>query len=187
MDAQHIAQQDDEQQIGLPPALYMERANLFDKMKPESVNEYLKLRLQGYTQDQSGNWIREEGAETLSLSKVGATELSNLATSVLTKTLTITNLNYEEIRTRQYNLAKAILAKCLAYWQEYNITSTAQIRAIFNILVSQTFLAFKEAENAGARNLIRGVTQEQLVTMQGSQYQQRPQKPSFLGRIFGRV
>jgi len=183
MDKQPLPEPE-ESQFGLPPQMYMERADLFEKMKPESIAEYLKYRLQGYTKNESGEWVLEDGSKELAISKEGAIDLTNTAIAVLTKTLTITNLNFEEIKVRQIEITKTIIAKMLVNWKAYNINSTSQMRAIKTIICNQTYLAFKEALDGGARNLIRGVTQENLMRVEQSGY--APKKQGIMDKILGR-
>lgn len=178
---------DSQQQFGLPMMpTFAEKADIFEKMRPEEVLTTISLRLRGFKQnDKTGEWEQPQALQKTAITEKGAHDLANLALSVLTKSLTITTLDMNEIRFRQLEITKALMAKIITNWKEYNIVSVDQIRAIKVIITTQTFLALKEAYNAGARGVIKGTSQESRMIIDNPMYNKPSLSQNLRNKIFG--
>ena len=178
-------QQDQQPSYGLPPmGTYAEKADIFEKMRPEEILETISFRLRGFIKDDAGEWKQDKDLKKIAITKIGAYDLANTALSVMTKNLNITTLDDNEIKARQMEITKALMAKIIGNWDAYNIKTVSQIRQIKAIITTQTYIALKAGYQAGARNVIKGTASEQHIFM--TQPQHQTPKKGFVNRIFGR-
>jgi len=143
-----------------PTIMSSEKADLFDKIRPEEVVELIKQRLMGKEYDiQKQEWYYPKW-KTKGLTERGASEIASLMLSVSSKNVAISKLNDSEIRLRTRAIVRTSMRMCLSNWIEYGITSQDQMDLVAQIVLSNTFITLKQPENAGIRELIKGTTSE---------------------------
>jgi hypothetical protein len=158
-----------------------EKSDLYDKIRPEDVVETVRYLLMGYEYDkQRQTWILNKGYKNVALSQLGAWQLSTLLLPVSNKNVSISKLNDHEIRMRTMSLVRTAMKMCLRNWKEYGIRSPEQLFFVKEIVLSIAFITLKQPEDAGVRNLIKGITQESRVITETAK------KEGGLGAIFRR-
>lgn len=165
----------------MPTLMSSEKADLYDKIRPEDVVEALKNYLMGYEWDkQKQEWRLNKNFNTVALTELGAWQLSTLLLSISNKSTSISKLKDTDIRPRVTSVVRTAMKMCLRNWEEYGIRSPEQLLYIKEIVLSLSFIMLKQPENAGVRTFIQGVTQESRVI------QEQPKKEGALGAIFRR-
>lgn len=143
-----------------PQIMPSEKADLFDKIRPEEVVELIKQKLMGKEFDvMKQEWYMPPWKKK-GLSELGAAEIATLMLPVSSKNVAISKLSDDEIRHRTRNIHRAAMLMCISNWKEYGIEGPDQIKLVSQVVVSNTFITLKQPENAGIRELIKGTTQE---------------------------
>jgi len=147
-----------------PTIMPSEKSDLYDKINPQDVVEQIKYRLMGLEYDrQEMKWARPKffnpktgKTEELmkGISEFGANEITTLMLPVSSKQAIISILDDGEIRYRTRMIVKRAVITCVQNWKEFGITSGNQIGYIKEIVQSNTFIALKQAQNAGAREFL---------------------------------
>lgn len=164
-----------------PVIMPNDKADLYDKIRPEDVVETLKWKLMGYEwNDAKQRWELNPVLKQISLSEVGATQMSTLLFGVSNKSVSISKLKDDEIRLRTKYLVRTAMKKCLEEWREYGIKTSATFPFIKEVVISIAFITLKQPEGAGVRTFIQGVTQENRTVIE------QPKKEGMLGSIFRR-
>lgn len=158
-----------------PTILPSEKADLYDKINPQDIVDYLKYRLMGYEWNETKQeWIKP--AWKKGLSEIGASEITTLMLPVSSKNVTISNLDDDEIRTRTKNIVKTAMMMCLKNWKLYGITGGDQIQLVKEIVLSNTFITLKQLEHAGVREFLgKSSTEQKSIVEDGTK------KGGFLG------
>jgi len=164
-----------------PVVMSSEKADLYDKIRPEDVVETIRYLLMGYEYDKNkGQWTLNKNYKNVALSELGAWQLSTLLLPVANKNVSISKLNDGEIRARTKMMVRTAMKMCLRNWQEYGIRSPEQLFFVKEIVLTISFITLKQPEGAGVRTFIQGVTQESRIV------QEQPKKEGMMGAIFRR-
>lgn len=164
-----------------PMILPSEKADLYDKIRPEDVIDTIKYLLMGYEYDtEKTQWIYNKSFGDLALTRLGAWQISTLMLPVSNKNVTISKLKDDDIRERVKALVRTAMKMCLRNWREYGIRSPEQFYFVKEIILSIAFITLKQPENAGVRGLIQGTLQEHRMTTE------QPKKEGMIGAIFRR-
>jgi len=141
-----------------------DKSDLYDKINPGDVVEQIKFRLMGMEYDRNElKWVRPKffniktgKIEEINkgISEFGANEITTLMYPVSSKQAIISILDDGEIRYRTKMIVKRAVITCIQNWKEFGITSGNQIGYIKEIVQSNTFIALKQAQNAGAREFL---------------------------------
>lgn len=164
-----------------PVIMPSEKADLYDKIRPEDVVETIKHLLMGYEWDiPQQKWIFNEAFKTLAISQIGAWQLSTLLLPVSNKNVSISKLNDSDIRMRTRYIIRTAMKMCLRNWKEYGIRSPEQLFFVKEVIISVAFITLKQPENAGVRTFIQGTRNEQHLV------QEQPKKEGLRDAIFRR-
>ena len=164
-----------------PMIMPSEKADLYDKIRPEEVVEKIKFLLMGYMfNEHTQTWIMNPHLKGLGLTEIGAWQLSTLLLPVSNKNVSISLLKDHEIRERTRYLIRTSMRMCLRNWVEYGIRSPEQLYFVKEIILSVAFITLKHPENAGVRRLIGDVTNEHRMV------QETAKKEGMISGIFRR-
>ena len=110
----------------------------------------LEYRLRGYYMDDDGNWKRLKDADgnnakTL-VNELGARELSNELRHATNPSLSMTDLEEDEIHEMTYNFIRSIIKKLALNYQKYQLSKsdlisgciTRQMHDIYYSIISQS-------------------------------------------------
>lgn len=162
-----------------PTIMPSEKADLFDKIKPEVVVEHIRYMLMGYEFDKNrGIWIYNPVFADKALTQVGAWQLSTLMLPVSSKNVTISKLEDDEIRARAKSIVNTAMKMCLRNWKEYGIKSRDQIFFVKEIVLSNSFITLKHPEHAGVRSWLGHASQEI------KSIHEEPKKGGFISSLF---
>lgn len=143
-----------------PTIMPSEKADLYDKINPAEIIEFIKYKLMGYEYDKNKQeWYKPSWKK--GLSEMGATEITTLMMPVSSKNLIISKLTDDEIRERTRWIVRTAMLLCIKNWRSYGITGSDQIQLVKEIVLSNTFITLKQPENAGAREFLGKSTSEQ--------------------------
>lgn len=147
-----------------PNIMPSEKADLYDKIRPEDVIDQMKFLLMGFNYDlKRGEWVQNPALSNISLSEVGATQIATLLYSVSNKSTTISKLTDDEIRTRTKFLVRTAMKNCLEQWESYGIKTPATMFFVKEIILSIAFIVLKQPENAGVRVFIGNTSSESKI------------------------
>ena len=178
---QEFQQQSGSGQYYQPVIMSSEKADLYDKIRPEDVVETIKYLLMGYVYDKKRmEWYYDKRYGNIALSEIGAGQISTLLLPVSNKNVSISKLKDDEIRSRVRAILRTSMNMCLRNWYEYGIRSPEQFFFVKEIIVSIAFITLKQPEDAGVRTFIQGVTQEHRMV------NEQPKKEGVMGAIFRR-
>lgn len=164
-----------------PVIMPSDKADLYDKIRPEDVVEVIKYKLMGfYFNEQAQRWESNPSLREISLSEVGATQIATLLFGVSNKSVSISKLDDGEIRLRTKYLVRTAMKKCLEEWREYGIKTSATFPFIKEVIISIAFITLKQPQDAGVRTFIQGVTQENRTVIE------QPRKEGAFSSIFRR-
>ena len=136
-----------------PTIMPSEKADLYAKIDPQSIVDYLRYKLMGFEFDaQKQEWYRPSWAK--GLSEKGAAEITTLMLPVSSKNVLISKLTDDEIRERTKYISKTAVKMCIQNWKDYGISGSDQIYLVKEIVISNTFITLKQPENAGAREFL---------------------------------
>jgi hypothetical protein len=138
-----------------------DKADILDKIRPEDTIEEIKQRLMGKEYDTiKEEWIYNPALKDVSLTIVGACAITNLIFPASTRTVSVSNLNDEEIKRRLLNLVKTAMKMCLDNWESYGIKSVSQLYFVKEVVYTNTLVALKQPENEGIRRMLNSTIQE---------------------------
>lgn len=164
-----------------PMIMPSEKADLYDKIRPEDVIETIKYMMMGYVFNKQRNeWVYDKRYRNIALTEVGAGQISTLLLPVSNKNVSISKLKDHEIRNRVQSLVRTAMKMCLRNWYEYGIRSPEQFMFVKEIVLSVAFITLKQPEDAGVRTFIQGVTQEHRMVNES------PKEKGVMGSIFRR-
>lgn len=150
-----------------PMIMPSEKADLYDKIRPEDVVETVKYLLMGYQFSPIKQlWELNPVMKDIALSEVGATQIATLLFPVSNKSVSISKLTDDEIRMRTKFLVRTAMKNCLEQWEVYGIKTPATIFFVKEVVVSIAFITLKQPEGAGVRTFIQGVTQENRIVQE---------------------
>ncbi len=168
--------------VAPPLALPSERADLLDKIKPNSIVFEVMHRLLGETQDiTSGKWIIDTRLKGNSLSFRGAWDIATLMLPVSSQNVSLSKLKDNEIRARALSICKTAQIMCLRNWKEYNIHGVEQLRFVHEIVFSNTFITLKQPQEEGIRRMLTNFDAGGIVPMP-----EQIQQQGLLGKLFRR-
>lgn len=164
-----------------PMIMPSEKADLYDKIRPEDIVETIRNLLMGYEYDSNTReWVFNPAYKNVAVTKLGAWQLTTLLLPVSNKNVSISKLKDDEIRLRTKILVRTAMKMCLRNWKDYGIRSPDQYFFIKDIMLSVAFITLKQPEDAGVRTFIQGVTQESRIV------QEQPKREGVLGAVFRR-
>jgi hypothetical protein len=164
-----------------PMIMPSEKADLYDKIRPEDIVETIRYLLMGYEYDkQMQIWKFNPAYKNVAVTELGAWQLSTLLLPVSNKNVSISKLKDDEIRLMTKIIVRTAMKMCLRNWKDYGIRSPDQYFFIKDIMLSIAFITLKQPEDAGVRTFIQGVTQESRIV------QEQPKREGALGAIFRR-
>jgi len=137
-----------------------DKADLLRQITPEKIVELLRKRLMGQMENEKGQWITNKYLQTNAISEMGAWELSNLMLSVSNSSTSISKLDDKTIRKRAYSLTETSVKMMITNWIEYEITNTAQLNYVAEIVYSISFIVMKQADAEGIRKMIMSIRTE---------------------------
>jgi len=160
-----------------PTIMASEKADLFDKIRPDEVVNTIKWQLMGYEYNQSlRRWELNPAMKKTALTELGAARIAMFMLPVSSKNVAITKLDNNEICARIRQLMRELMRTCLREWKEYGMLTTAHFNLVKSIVLSNTFVTLKQPENAGVRQFIQGTTSEQRLIQEA---------PKQSGGLFG--
>jgi len=142
-----------ETEQGIPIVIPSEKADLFDKIKPEEHVESMRHKLLGESKI-NGKWVRNSFMAKRRLSEVGAWEISSLMLAASSQNVAISKLNSSQIKNRLLNLACTAQKMCLRNWREYNIRGVDQLNFVHEIVFTNTLATLNQPEGEGIRKLL---------------------------------
>ena len=124
------------------------KADLLDKINPDRIVEDIKQRLMGREFDRkTKTWKVNPFLKENAVSELCANDMAILVLSVSNPNVSISKLNDKEIRRRAYSVMETAIKMLLAKWEEYDITNSAQIRYVAEIVFSIAFITMKQKRN----------------------------------------
>jgi hypothetical protein len=155
--------EDDNQQIpiygGVPQMPRSDRADLLDKIKPETIVDIIRHRLLGQELI-NGEWESVPALKDLALTEVGAWDLSNLMLGTASINVSISKLNDSEIKYRVNNICKTVQYRCIAKWKAYGIKDSSHLWYINAIFFTNALVVLKQADGASIQELLKGTVTE---------------------------
>lgn len=146
---------------GMPyPMMRSDKADLFEKIKPEMVITEMRNRLMGL-ELVNGQWIEVPGLKDISISKQGAWEISNLMFTVSNQSVSLSNLTPKIVERIALETAREGMYRMVSNWTQYGITSTSQVRLIGRMILNTARITLMQAMDEGIRVLLKGTMQEQ--------------------------
>lgn len=137
------------------------KADLLDKINPDKVVEEMKNKLMGREfNEKTRTWIANENLKRNAVSELCANDMANLILSVSNQNVSISKLSDKEIRLRAYSVMKTAIKMILANWKSYDISNSAQINFVSDIIFSLSFITMKQADAEGIRKMIVGTRSE---------------------------
>jgi hypothetical protein len=164
--------------LGVPQMPRSDRADLLDKIKPESIVELIRHRLLGEDLV-DGVWLKIPALKDLALTDVGAWDLSNLMMSTASINVSISKLNDDEIKARVNSLCKTVMYRCVAKWKSYGIKDSSHLWYINAIFFTNALVVLKQADAASIQELLKGTVTEMR------NIDTRPKPAGRLRRILG--
>jgi len=137
------------------PYTSSDKADLFDKIRPDEVVELIRQKLLGRELDENGKWVENPALNRNAISPMGAWDISNLLLSVSNPSTPISDLTNKDIMKRAYSITEKAVKKMIADWRDYKITNTAQMDYIADIVYSIVFIVLKQCEREGVRRLLK--------------------------------
>lgn len=147
-----------------PTIMSSEKADLFDKIRPDVIVETLKYQLMGFSYNKNKQcWEKNPAMSKIALTELGATQIATFMLPVSSQNVAITKLNAQEISGRIQALMREVMRTCLRNWKEYGMITPAHFSLVKSVVLSNTLVTLKQPENAGVRQFIQGTTNEQRV------------------------
>jgi len=151
----------------MPTIMSSEKSDLYAKIDPQRIVDYLKYKLMGYEFDsEKMEWYAPKWKK--GLTEMGAAEITTLMLPVSSKNVLISKLTDDEIRERTKYIVKTAIKMCMMNWKSYGITGSDQIYLVKEIVLSNTFITLKQPENAGAREFLGKSSSENKQIMEDS-------------------
>ena len=141
----------------VPIALPSERADVLDKIRPDSVVEHIRQRLLGKIEI-NGEWVVQPFMKQRAISEVGAWEISLLMLPASSQNTAMTKLNAAQIRARLLNLTKTAQCMCLRNWKEYNIKGIDQLKFVHEIIFTNSLASLNQPEGEGMRKFVGNIS-----------------------------
>ena len=146
---------------GMPyPMIKGDKADLFEKIKPEQVITEMRNRLMG-RDFINERWIDVKQLGGISISEQGAWEISNLMFTVSNQSVSLSNLTEKKVERLALETAREGMYRMVSNWRQYGITSASQIRLIGRMILNTSRITLMQAMNEGIRVLLKGTMQEQ--------------------------
>ena len=136
-----------------------DKADLLDKIRPDAIVDTIRHKLMGEDLIE-GKWQKNPYLLERSISPTGAWEIANLMLTVSSQNVALSNLKDKEIRRRTMAICDAAMEMCIKNWEGYGIKGIDQLRFIYEMVFSNTFITLKQPENNGIKRLIQGTTLE---------------------------
>lgn len=152
---------------------------MIDKIRPDIIVDIIMHRMMG-EEKINGKWVSLEQLKPRALTFRGAWEITSVMLPASSQNVSISKLTDSEIRERTSSIMDTVMQMCLRNWKEYGITGSDQIKAIKEIVITNTFITLKHPEGAGIQSLIKNTTQE----MRSVSSEEK--QPSFLSGLIRR-
>jgi len=162
MEQPHEQQQE---QFYYPPSssypMENSKADLLDKIRPEEAVKHIKQMLMGREfNEETERWEYNPALKDLALTEKGASAIANLMFPASTRTVSVSNLNDEEIKKRLLSIIRTAMKMCLDNWNSYGIKEESQLFFIREVVHTNTLVALKQPENEGIRRLLNSTISE---------------------------
>ena len=145
-----------------PTIMSSEKADLFDKIRPDVIVETLKYQLMGFAfNKKTKNWEQNPVMKGVALTELGATQIATFMLPVSSQNVAITRLNSQDITGRIKCLIREVMRSCLRNWKEYGMINPSHFHLVKSVVMSNSLVSLKQPENAGVREFIKGTTSEQ--------------------------
>ncbi len=165
---------------GMPyPMMKDGKADLFEKIKPDSVVIDIAQRLMG-KEFKEGVWIENPLLKDIAITEKGAWRLAVRLLSISNKNTSISDLDDDSIRKIAVRNTAHALVEVANNWKDFGIRGRDQVYLLGDIVLNVTFIILKQPENEGIRDLLKGTTQESRII------QDQERKRGFMEGIFGR-
>jgi len=142
-----------------------DKADLLEKIRPDSIVNVIKMNLQGYEWDpKSDEWKINKALQKLALTEVGASSIANLMLPASSQNVSLSNLKDLEIKKRVKAICRTAIYMAVTNWRDYGVYNPAQLRFINEVVFTNSFVVLKQPENEGIRRLIGHSVSEQRST-----------------------
>jgi hypothetical protein len=151
---------------GISPPSYDDRdrneIGIIKEMSPRKVLEQLRMNIKGYYWDSDKKeYIKIPGMHPLMNDK-GISKYLSIMSSVITDLVTFSNYKDSEINRLTEYICEKIIPTIHINYVEYGIQEKSDLPIIDVQIFNLTLASFKKAVGAGDRNLVRGVTTENI-------------------------
>jgi len=158
---------------------YNDRADLIERIKPETMVEIIRQRLLG--KEFLGNkWVDVPALKDRRLTEIGAWEIANLMLGVSSINISISKLDDREIKERAFRIAKSAHRMLICNWRAYGIHNVSQFYYVHEIVFSNTLAVLKQADAASIQDLLKNTVRGNI-----GDYETRPKEST--GRRIGRM
>ena len=146
---------------GMPyPMMKGDKADLFEKIRPEQVINEMRNRLMG-KDFVDGKWVLIPGLKNISISEAGAWEIADLLFTVSNQSVSLSNLTEKKVERIALETAREGIYRIVSSWKMYGISSSSQIRLIGRMILNTARITLMQAMDEGIRVLLKGTMQEQ--------------------------
>ena len=135
---------------------------IIKELSTKRILEQLRMNLKGYFWDyEEKKYIKIEGFEPL-MNDIGIAKYLSIMSGVISDVITFSNYREEEIK----NLTQFICEKAIPIihvnYKEYGVKHKSDLGIIDIQIFNLSYGAFKKAQNAGDRNVVRGTVSENM-------------------------
>jgi len=166
---------------GVPMPQHNDRAELIDRINPQSVVEATRHMLMGEEWD--GNaWVKVKALEGRSLTAVGAWEISSQLQGVANIATTISKYKESVIKERLKRISFNTQIQLLSNFREYGIKNVAQFYFVHNIVFSVALAVLSQAGEGSIQDLLGKIKSETTSINSNQQEQGRIKRILGMGR-----
>jgi hypothetical protein len=171
---QQMVEQDDQ---NVPPYIVQKdnKADLLDKIRPSDIVDDFRHYFRGERKI-NGVWTLVSPHDALT--EEGANMFASMMLPLSSQNIAISNLTERDIRMLTAAVVKDAMRIALRNWKSYGITGKHQFYFIKSVIMNNTYVTSKQAENAGGRRLVMG-TQLEMRSFQNVE----TQKAGFWGNF----
>jgi len=149
------------QSQGVPIPQKNDRADLIERIKPDSVVEFIRQRLLGKDWDESKKmWVVNPGLKDQALTEAGAGAIANLMLGTSSINTTISKYKEEVIKARLKRIAAVTQIMLVGNYREFGIKNTSQLHFVHNIVFSNTLAVLSQAGGGSIQELLKGTVTE---------------------------
>jgi len=145
--------------MAVPQMSPQNKAELIDKIKPETMVEIIRNRLLG-KEWINNQWVDVPALKNRKLTEIGAWEIANLMLGVSSINISVSKFKDREIKERAYRIARSAQRMMISNWKEYGIKNTSQFYYVHEIVFSNTLAVLKQADEASIQDLLKATVYE---------------------------